>query len=162
MFTIAQKLKSKWNTTFSLFKWKMSEKTLYVRAVIFSRWKLSKRKLVFHFFKPICNTSFRHLLPFLGEREWFLQICNDHIHDHNDVWPLTLWHSLPIWKTNLYAAKQHLGPVSIKRSIFQVDSFSPLFDIALMLVSTVLQETGIGYCLEKKGPEVNHLFFIHI
>ena len=105
LFTIAQKLESKWNTTFSLFKWKMSEKTLYVRAVIFSRWKLSKRKLVFHFFKPICNTSFRHLLPFLGEREWFLQICNDHIHDHNDVWPLTLWHSLPIWKTNLYAAK---------------------------------------------------------
>ena len=24
----------------------------------------------------------------------------------------------------------------------------------------VLQETGIGYCLEKKGPEVNHLPFM--
>ena len=69
--------------------------------------------------------------------------------------------SMPMWKTNLYANSQHLGSVSIKRGIFQGDSFSPLlFVITLIPITMVLTETDIGYHLEKNGPTLNHLLFM--
>lgn len=69
--------------------------------------------------------------------------------------------SMPNWKTNLTANSQQLGVVSIKRGIFQGDTFSPLlFVIALIPLTIILNKTGIGYKLEKKGPEINHLLFM--
>ena len=69
--------------------------------------------------------------------------------------------SMNKWKTNLYADGKLLGSVPIRRGIFQGDSFSPLlFVIALLLLTHILGETGMGYQLEKNGAKVNHLFFI--
>ena len=69
--------------------------------------------------------------------------------------------SMNKWKTNLYADGKLLGSVPIRRGIFQSDSFSPLlFVIALLPLTHILRETGIGYQLEKNGAKVNHLFFM--
>ena len=69
--------------------------------------------------------------------------------------------SMNRWKTNLYADGKLLGSVPIRRGIFQVDQFSPLlFVIALLSLSHILRETGMGYQLEKNGSKVNHLFFM--
>ena len=69
--------------------------------------------------------------------------------------------SMNKWKTNLYADGKLLGSVPIRRGIFQGDSFSPLlFVIALLPLTHILGETGMGYQLEKNGAKVNHLFFI--
>ena len=49
----------------------------------------------------------------------------------------------------------------IRRGIFQGHSFSPLlFVIALLPLTHILRETGMGYQLEKNGAKVNHLFFM--
>ena len=62
--------------------------------------------------------------------------------------------SMNKWKTNLYADGKLLGSVPIRREIFQGDSFSPLlFVIALLPLTHILRETGIG-------AKVNHLFFM--
>ena len=58
------------------------------------------------------------------------------------------------WKTKLYADGKLLG-------LFLGDSFSPLlFVIALLPLTHILKETGMGYQLEKNGAKVNHLFFM--
>ena len=49
----------------------------------------------------------------------------------------------------------------IGRGIFPGDWFSPLlFVIALLPLTHILRETGMGYQLEKNGAKVNHLFFM--
>ena len=49
----------------------------------------------------------------------------------------------------------------ITRGIIQGDSFSPLFFvIALLPLTHILRETGMGYQLEKNRAKVNHLFFM--
>ena len=51
--------------------------------------------------------------------------------------------------------------MSIRRGIFQCDSFSPiLFVIALLSLTHTLKETKKGYQLEKNGARVNPLFFM--
>ena len=58
--------------------------------------------------------------------------------------------SMNRWKTNLYADGKLLGSVPIRRGIFQGDSFSPLlFVIALLPLTHILRDTGMGYQLEK-------------
>ena len=65
------------------------------------------------------------------------------------------------WTNNSYADGKLLESVPIRRGIFQGDSFSPLlFLIALLLLTHILRETGMGYELEKNGAKVNHLFFM--
>ena len=50
------------------------------------------------------------------------------------------------WTTNLYADTKLLGSVPIRRRIFQGDSLSPLlFVIALLPLTHILRETGMGY-----------------
>ena len=69
--------------------------------------------------------------------------------------------SMNKWKTNLYADGKLLGSVPIRRGIFQGDSFSPLlFVIALLPLTHISREIGMGYQLEKNGVKVNHLFFM--
>ena len=69
--------------------------------------------------------------------------------------------SMNKWKTDLYADGKLLGSVPIRKGIFQGDSFSPLlFVIALLPLTHILRETGMGYQLEKNGAKVNHLFFM--
>ena len=64
-------------------------------------------------------------------------------------------------ETNLYADGKLLGSVPIRRGLFQGDSFSPLlFVIALLPLTHILRETGMGYQLEKNVAKVNHLFFM--
>ena len=70
--------------------------------------------------------------------------------------------SMNKWKTKLYADGKILGSVPIRKGIFQGDSFSPLlFVIALLPLSHILRETGMGYQLEKNGAKVNHLLFMN-
>ena len=65
------------------------------------------------------------------------------------------------WKTNLYADGKLLGSVPIRRGMFQSDSFSPLlFVIALLPLTHILRDTGMGYHPEKNVAKVNHLFFM--
>ena len=69
--------------------------------------------------------------------------------------------SMNKWRTNLYADGRLLGSVHIRRGIFQGDSFSPLlFVIALLPLTHILRETGMGYQEEKNGAKANHLFFM--
>ena len=69
--------------------------------------------------------------------------------------------SMNKWKTNLYANGKLLGSVPIRTGIFQGDSLAPLqFVIALLPLTHILRETGMGYQLEKNGAKVNHLFFM--
>ena len=50
------------------------------------------------------------------------------------------------WKTELTACNQSLLGVDIRRGIFQVDSFSPLlFVVVLMPLSIILNETDLRY-----------------
>ena len=65
------------------------------------------------------------------------------------------------WKTNLYTDGKLLGSVPIRTGIFQCDSFSPLlFIIALLRLTRILRETGMGYQLETNGANISHLFFM--
>ena len=58
--------------------------------------------------------------------------------------------SMNRWKTNLYADGKLLGSVPIRRGIFQGALFSPLlFVIALLPLTHILRDTGMGYQLEK-------------
>ena len=58
--------------------------------------------------------------------------------------------SMNRWKTNLYADGKLLGSVPIRRGVFQGASFSPLlFVIALLPLTHILRDTGMGYQLEK-------------
>ena len=69
--------------------------------------------------------------------------------------------SMNRWKTNLYTDGKLLGSVPIRGRIFQGDSFSPLlFVIALLLLTHILREIGMGQQLEKNGAKFNHLFFM--
>ena len=65
------------------------------------------------------------------------------------------------WKTNLYADGKLFGSLPNSRGIFQGDWSSPvLFVIALLPLTHILRETGMGYQLEKNGAKVNHLSFV--
>ena len=69
--------------------------------------------------------------------------------------------SMNRWKINLYADGKLLGSVLIRRGIFQGDSFSPLlFVIALLPLTHILRDSGMGYQLGKNGAKVNRLFFM--
>ena len=49
----------------------------------------------------------------------------------------------------------------IRREIFQGESFSTLLIvIALLPLTHILREKGMGYQLEKNGANVDHLFFM--
>ena len=66
--------------------------------------------------------------------------------------------SMKSCRINLYASRRFFGSVSIKRGIFQGDSFSPLlFVLVLIPFSMALVVTGIYSDLEKEGPQINHL-----
>ena len=55
------------------------------------------------------------------------------------------------WKTNLYADGKLIGSVPIRRGIFQGESFSPLLIvIALLPLTHILRETGMGYQTRKE------------
>ena len=65
--------------------------------------------------------------------------------------------SMNKWKANLCADGKLLRSVPIRREIFQGDLFSPLlFVIALLTLTHILRETGMGVPTRK----VNHLFFM--
>ena len=59
--------------------------------------------------------------------------------------------SMNKWKTNLYADGKLLGSVPIRTGIFQGDSFSPFLFlvIALLPLTHILRETGVGYQWSK-------------
>ena len=70
--------------------------------------------------------------------------------------------SMNKWKTNLYADGKLLGSVSIRRGIFQGDLLSSLlFAIALLPLTHLLRETGMGYQIEKNGTKVDHLLLMN-
>ena len=61
-------------------------------------------------------------------------------------------------KTNLHVHGKLLGSVPIRRKIFQDDSFSPLlFVMALLPLTHILRELGMGYQLEKNGAKVKRI-----
>ena len=58
--------------------------------------------------------------------------------------------SMNKWKSNIYAVGKLLVSVPIRRGIFQGDSFSPsLCVIALLPLTHIFRETGMGYQLKK-------------
>ena len=64
------------------------------------------------------------------------------------------------WNTNLYADGKLFASVPIRRRIFQGDSFSLLFLIALLALTQILKETRMWYQLGNNEAKVNHLFFM--
>ena len=64
-------------------------------------------------------------------------------------------------KTQLTACGKDLGEVPIRRGIFQGHSLSPLlFVIAMLPLSSVLNESAAGYQLSKKEGKITHLLFM--
>ena len=65
------------------------------------------------------------------------------------------------WKTQLTACGKDLGEVFIRRGIFQGDSLSSLlFVIAMLPLSSVLNDSGAGYQLSKEEGKITHLLFM--
>ena len=65
--------------------------------------------------------------------------------------------SMESWKTQLTACGKDLGEVFIRRGIFQGDSLSPLlFVIAMLPLSSVLNESGAGYQLSKGEGKISN------
>ena len=68
---------------------------------------------------------------------------------------------MKLWKVQLFSSNTYYGEVDIQRGIFQGDSLSPLlFIMALMPLSTILNTTGKGFCLNKEGLVLNHLLYL--
>ena len=72
-----------------------------------------------------------------------------------------LFHSMYLWNTILTVDGNIYGEVSIQCGIFQGDSLSPLlFIMALMPLSIILNNSGIGYLLQRGNPRVSHLMYM--
>ena len=68
---------------------------------------------------------------------------------------------MQLWCTSLYVSDQYLGDVDIRHGIYQGDSLSPLlFVLALMPVSTLLNETGKGFQIATSLPKLSHLLYL--
>ena len=70
--------------------------------------------------------------------------------------------SMSQWKTNITLVHKEgvleIGPIRIKRGIFQGDSLSPLlFTMSLNPLSQELQKTRYGYQLDEQS-KINHPF----
>ena len=69
--------------------------------------------------------------------------------------------SMASWKTPLIACGKDLGEVSIRGGIFQGESLSPLlFVIAMLPLSSVLNESAAGYQLKNEESQITHLLFM--
>ena len=69
--------------------------------------------------------------------------------------------SMESWKTQLTTCGKDLGEVSIRRGIFHGYSLSPLlFVIAMLPLSSVLNESAAGHQLSKKEGRITHLLFM--
>ena len=65
------------------------------------------------------------------------------------------------WKTVLTVNGQVLDYVYIKRGIFQGDSLSPLlYVIAMIPMTTILRQTGLGYQTSKSAAKISHLLYM--
>ena len=69
--------------------------------------------------------------------------------------------SMENWGTVLTSNGKDLGKVSIRRGIFQGDSFSPLlFVMAMIPLTVVLKKIEAGYRFSGSREKVNHLLFM--
>ena len=69
--------------------------------------------------------------------------------------------SMEVWKTQLTINNEVIGDCNIRRGIFQGDSLSPLlFIIAMIPLSTILNNTKQGFKLEKDGAKMSHLLYM--
>ena len=69
--------------------------------------------------------------------------------------------SMRSWKVELTSGGEMLGEVKIKRGIFQGDSLSPiLFVLAMIPLSTVLNNMKAGYTFGRNRGKLNHLLFM--
>ena len=65
------------------------------------------------------------------------------------------------WKTVLTVNGQVLDYVHIRRGIFQRDSLSPLlYVIAMIPMTTILRQTGLGYQTSKSVTKIPHLLYM--
>ena len=65
------------------------------------------------------------------------------------------------WKTVLTVNGQVLDYVHIRRWIFQKDSLSPLlYVIAMIPMTTILRQTGLGYQTSKSAAKISHLLYM--
>ena len=65
------------------------------------------------------------------------------------------------WKTVLTVNGQVLDYVHIRRGIFQGDSLSPLlYVIAMIPITTILSQTGLGYQTSKSAAKISHLLYM--
>ena len=65
------------------------------------------------------------------------------------------------WNTVLTVNGQLLDYVHIRRGIFQGDSLSPLlYVIAMIPMTTILRQTGLGYQTSKSATKISHLLYM--
>ena len=62
------------------------------------------------------------------------------------------------WKTVLTVNGQVLDYIHIRRGIFQIDSL--LYVIAVILMTTILRQTGLGYQTSKSAAKISHLLYM--
>ena len=60
----------------------------------------------------------------------------------------------------LYSGNSEFGEVEIKRCIFQGDSLSPLFVLALIPLSFILRKAKAAYEFSESKEKINHLLFM--
>ena len=68
--------------------------------------------------------------------------------------------SMKQWNTDLTANGESLGNVKIKRGIFQGDSLSLLFVIAMIPMTLILRKVKMSYSIGKNKDSINHLLFM--
>ena len=69
--------------------------------------------------------------------------------------------AMALWKTVVTVNGQVLDYVHIRRGIFQGDSLSPLFYVIAMIpMTTILRQTGLGYQTSKSAAKISHLLYM--
>ncbi|CAH2018627.1 unnamed protein product [Acanthoscelides obtectus] len=127
--------------------YKHNEKVAKYRELEFQikrQWKMKKA------FDSVPHSWLLKSLKLIGTSEKIIDLCK---------------RLISLWSTTLLVSNKgeeiELGPIQIKRGIYQGDTLSPLlFVIAMVPLSTLLNEANLGYQLKGANDCLSHLLYM--